>query len=157
MSAPIHPPQELPSGVPVNNRLSALMAHTLWYAFEPQARLAKDAGVSRSTISRLMTGKINPSFRLVQAITTALSKRLDDAREVPMTTPLDPREVFSADGCYPTPSVCQLAGCPGCLPEEAYDRHNNRKEKYRNAQPGDWCRAPKTVAEPAPAGKLNPA
>ena len=134
-------PQTDPPAV-VQNRLPAIMAHTFWYAFEPQARLAKDAGVSRSTVSRLITGKINPSFRLVQAITTALTQRLNDTMDVPMTAPLDPREVFSTDGCYPTPSVCQLAGCPGCLPEEAYDRHGNRKPAYRDMNPGDWCRSP---------------
>ncbi len=138
----------------VQNRLPAIMAHTFWYAFEPQARLAKDAGVSRSTVSRLITGKINPSFRLVQAITSALTKRLNDTMDVPMTAPLDPREVFSTDGYYPTASVCELAGCSGCLPEEAYDRHNVRKPEYRRMKPGDWCRAPKRtepVEQTAPA------
>lgn len=115
------------------------MAHTLWYAFEPQARLARDAGVSRSTISRLITGKINPSFRLVQAITAALSQRLNDTLDSPMTNPLDPREVFSTNGVYPTSSVCRLAGCPGCLPEEAYDRNGNRRPEFQQMRPGDWC------------------
>lgn len=106
------------------------MIHAPRYSFQGQARLACDAGVSRSTISRLLGGRINPSFRLAQAVTAALEKSLK--------RPLDPREVLSPDGTYPTPSGCELAGCRGCMPEEAYDKEGRLRPEYRDLRPGDW-------------------
>ncbi len=47
---------------PVRTRVRVLMVHAPRYSFQGQARLAADAGVSRSTISRLMTGRINLTF-----------------------------------------------------------------------------------------------
>ena len=112
------------------NRIHTLMVHAPRYSFQGQARLAKDAGVSRSTISRLLRGHINPSFRLAQAVTAALEKHLK--------RPLDPRELLSPDSTYPTASGCALAGCRGCMPEEAYDAEGNLRPEYRDLRPGDW-------------------
>lgn len=126
----------------VSNRIRALLVHIPHYCFEGQARLARDAGVSRSTISRLINGRINPSFRLVRAVTDALSRRLDEGADYPVPLPLDPREVFTTEGApYPTPSACTLCGCRGCLPEEAYDRSGNRRPDWKDARPGDWSRS----------------
>lgn len=36
------------------SRLRDVMAHTPRYAFMPQARLARDAGISKSAVSRLV-------------------------------------------------------------------------------------------------------
>jgi len=126
------PPQE--SSRKSSNRLHVVLAHTSRYAFEPQARLARDVGVSRSTISRLMNGQSRPSFDLVRRITAALEKALD--------RPLDPRELFSPDGTYPTSSGCLLCGCHGCMPDEAYDRWGRIKPAFQNQKPGDWTRFP---------------
>lgn len=117
-----------------HNRIHVVLAHTSRYAFEPQARLAADVGVSRSTISRLINGRSSPSFALVQRITAALERALQ--------RPLDPRELFSPDGTYPTPSGCALCGCQGCMPEEAFERGGQRKPAFRTMQPGDWSLSP---------------
>ncbi|MDQ2687672.1 MAG: helix-turn-helix domain-containing protein [Armatimonadota bacterium] len=109
------------------------MVHAPRYSFQGQARLAADAGVSRSTISRLISGRINPSYRLAQAVTDALEKHLK--------RPLDLRELLSPDGAYPTASGCALAGCRGCMPEEAYDAEGNLKPEYRDQRPGHWSLA----------------
>ena len=129
------------------NRLGVVLAHTSRYAFEPQARLAKDVGVSRSTISRLMSGQSRPSFELVQRITAALERALKRS--------LDPRELFSPDGTYPTRSGCALCGCRGCLPEEAYDRWGRLRPAFQNQKPGDWTLAPATPQQPENPSPLS--
>lgn len=121
------------SHAPVYNRVRVLMVHAPRYSFQGQARLAADAGVSRSTISRLISGRINPSFRLAHAVTAALERHLK--------RPLDLRELLSPDGAYPTASGCTLAGCRGCMPEEAYDAEGNLEPEYRDLRPGDWSLA----------------
>ena len=119
------------NGSQVHNRIMALMAHTTRYAFQGETRLANDAGVSKSAVSRLLTGQSSPSFALVVALTKALEKRLG--------RPLDPRDLISLDGNYPTASACELAGCRGCLPAEAYDKHNRIKPEYKDMKPGQWA------------------
>ena len=96
------------NGLQLHNRILALMAHTSRYAFQGETRLAHDAGVSKSAVSRLLRGHSNPSFALVVALTRALEKRVG--------RPLDPRDLISLDGHYPTATACELAGCKGCLP-----------------------------------------
>lgn len=115
------------------NRLSILMAHTCRYSFEGQARLARDVGVSRSTICRLINGRTKPTATLVRKVSAALSLAL--------ACPLSPRDLFSPDGTYPTASGCALCHCPGCIPEYAFDRCGERKEAYLTMQPGDWTLA----------------
>lgn len=120
----------------LHNRILELMAHTTRYAFQGETRLAHDAGVSKSAVCRLLSGKSSPSFALVSAITRALEKQLG--------RPLDPRDLISLDGSYPTASACELAGCRGCLPPEAYDEHDQLKPEYKNVKPGQWCVAPRS-------------
>jgi DNA-binding XRE family transcriptional regulator len=112
------------------NRLSAVMAHTTRYAFKGQARLARDIGVSRSTIFRLIAGETRPSLDLALRITDRLEEEL--GRHI------DPRDLLSLTGSYPTPSVCALCGCRGCLPEQAYDNDDRRHPLYQDLQPGQW-------------------
>lgn len=83
------------------------MAHTTRYAFGGESRLARDAGVSKSALSRLVNGLSHPSFNIVCALTAALEKQLG--------RPVDPREILSLHGHYPTASVCELCGCKGCF------------------------------------------
>ena len=127
----------------VSNRLRAVLLHIPWYSIEGFARLASDVNVSRSTISRLTGGRQQPSFRLAQAIADAVSFRLGTA--------VSPRELFSEDGTFPTGSTCDLCGCKGCLPPEAYDERSDRlKSAWKGAKPGEWCRYPeaKPVLKP---------
>ncbi len=119
----------------LHNRMHVIMAHTSRYSFEGQARLAKDIGVSRSTISRAVGERSRPSFALVQKVTAALEQALGKR--------LDAREIFSLDGMYPTASGCKLCGCPGCMPEEAYDARGNLRPAFRNLKPGDWSFSPR--------------
>lgn len=130
------------NGFQPHNRIMALMAHTTRYAFKGETRLAQDAGVSKSAICRLLNGHSSPSFALVAAVTRALEARLG--------RPLDPRDLISLDGAYPTASACELAGCNGCLPPEAYDEHNRLRPEYKNVKPGQWCVAPVTTVTKTP-------
>lgn len=101
-------------GSPVHNRIERLMEHIPWYSISGQARLARDAGISRAALSRLLSGKASPSFATVWAITMSLEKRLGRS--------LDSRELVSLDGTYPTASVCTLADCRGCASQKQYKR-----------------------------------
>ena len=90
--------------------------------------------MSRSTISRLVNGRINPSYRLARGVTSALEKLIG--------YPLDMREVFSTDGTYLTPSGCALCRCGGCLPDRAYDGEGDLRPEWRGQRPGDWSLTP---------------
>lgn len=118
----------------LHNRLPLVLAHTCRYAFEGQARLARDVGVSRSTVSRLIGGRTRPHPALMRRVTEALA--------VALGRPLTSRELFSPDGTYPTRSGCVLCHCPGCLPEYAFDRFCERRPAYAAMEPGDWTLAP---------------
>lgn len=153
--SPARPHDPLPSGSaerdrsrtrtvqPVQNRVSILMVHIPKLTIRGQARLAAMCGVSRSTISRLVGGRINPSYRLARSVTTALERLLGE--------PLDMRDVFSTDGTYLEPSGCVRCGCSGCLPEAAWGKDGTLKPEWRDARPGDWSLArPAGSAEPCP-------
>lgn len=123
----------------VHNRILALMAHTSRYAFKGESRLASDAGVSKSAVCRLLNGQSSPSFALVSALTLALEPHLQGGLQ---GKGLNPLELISLDGSYPTASACELAGCKGCLPAEAYDEHNRIKPEYKDVLPGQWSVSP---------------
>jgi hypothetical protein len=114
-------------------RLKSIMDHIGYLSFQGTVRLAREAGVSHSVVSRMIHGKTTASFPVVVAITHALEKRL--GRHV------DPREILTFDGKYPTPSVCQLCGCRGCLPDAFYTRDDELKPEYRGIKPGAWSTA----------------
>ena len=118
----------------LHNRVQTVMVHVSRYSFQGRARLAADAGVSRSTISRMINGQTNPSHMLVQAVTDALA--------VHLKLPLVPRDLFSHDGSYHERSGCRLSGCTGCLPETAFDGNGRRRVEWLNARPGDWSFVP---------------
>lgn len=133
----MHPPSEpgSPESLPAGpaNRLATIMVHIPWYTFSGQKRLAEDVSVSRSTISRLVSGKARPSLALAQRIAHTLSERLD------ITLTVD--DVFSPDGTFREPSGCRLCRCTGCFPDDAYDHRGNLKLAFRNMRPGDWSDA----------------
>lgn len=114
----------------LHNRLRAVMTHTVRYAFKGETRLAEDTGISRSSINRLINGQTSPSFALVCALSQSLSKELGRR--------IEPCELVSCDGSYPTQFVCELCSCKGCLPSQAYDENDNRRPEYAHIQPGQW-------------------
>jgi hypothetical protein len=117
---------------PVHNRILALMAHTTRYAFvrKGRIRLAQDCGVSPSAINRVIAGQACPSFFHVASLATALEKQLGCT--------VDPRDIVSPDGAYPTPFVCAVVGCSGCLPDEFYDAEGKRRPEFEGIAPGTW-------------------
>ena len=125
--------QPLRRQTPIQNRVHILLVHIPKLSIRGQARLAVEVGVSRSTISRLVSGRINPSYRLARGVTDALERFLGK--------PLDMREVFSTDGTYLTPSGCALCRCHGCLPEAAWDEDGTLRPEWEGARPGDWSLA----------------
>jgi len=112
-----------------HNRVAAIMAHTLRYAFKGRSRLAVDCGISKSAISRLLNGRSKPTLHVVLRVTDALERELGRSLNV--------REIFSETGNYPTTFVCSLVGCPGCLPAQAVTE-DGPTPRYRGMEPGFW-------------------
>lgn len=106
------------------------MAHTTRYCFRGDSRLAKDAGLSKSTISQLNRGLKNPLYITVSKIVKCL--------EVQLGRLLDFDDVISLNGHYPTASVCELCGCPGCLPDSLYEADGSRKKEFEEVLSGLW-------------------
>ncbi len=131
---------------PTINRIADVMAHTNRYAFCGVARLAADAKVSPSSISRLINGKMNPSFALVARVTTAL--------EATVGYRIDPRELVAELGRFLTPHTCDLMGCQGCLPGNAMDEFGDIKPAFADVRPGRWVtsRYPKGYKATAKGG-----
>lgn len=114
----------------IYTRIPAILAHISMYSFQGQARLAADAGTSRSTINRLVHDQCVPSFALVYAIQKALEIRL--GRKLPI------EEWLSLDDEWPTTSICELVGCPACLPDAAYNADGSLKPSFEHIAPGRW-------------------
>lgn len=89
-----------------HNRIRAIMIHVARYWSMGASILARDVGVSKSTISHLLRGKSNPLYSTASQVVKCLEREL--------SFPLNPDEVFSKDGSYPTPYVCMLVRCKGC-------------------------------------------
>ena len=115
-----------------HNRLRAIIQHIDRYYFQGVTKLAHDAGVSHSAISRICSGKSGASYPVICAITKVLEGRLGKR--------IDPREIVSFNGEYPTPSVCQLCNCGGCLPHEYWDEEIDEvRPEFRNVERGAWA------------------
>ncbi len=111
------------------NRLGALMVHIGRYQTRGTSRLAADARVSKATVSQIIHGKSHPLY------STAL--RVVKALEHAMGRPLGIEEVFSEDGTYPTPFVCDLFNCC-CLPACLYSRDNRVLPAFVRVLTGQW-------------------
>ncbi|MBS1714604.1 MAG: helix-turn-helix transcriptional regulator [Armatimonadetes bacterium] len=135
-----HPPSTQAFG-PVINRFTDVMAHSDRFAFKGTTRLALDAGVSPSSVSRLIHGEINPSFVLVARLTAAVEKELGFR--------IDPRDLVAESGRFLTCFTCGLVGCRGCLPDNARDEFGSLKPAYEGVAPGTWVtsRYPKGYSE----------
>ncbi len=119
-----------PDPLRFHNRIAAIMAHTSRYSFRGTSRLAKDSAVAKSTICHLVHGKSSPLYKTLERIVASL--------EFQVARKLNAREVASEDGSYPTPHVCKLVGCSGCLPEFAYLQDGSIKPEWADVEPGEW-------------------
>jgi transcriptional regulator with XRE-family HTH domain len=118
----------------VENRIRAFLEHSTRYAFRGPARLARECGVSEATICRLLTGYGSPSYAVLVKITRVFEKEFKRS--------IDPREIASLDGRYPTPTVCELVGCKGCTPQDAWYPDDTLKPGYCSdkGEPGKEAR-----------------
>ena len=124
----------MPSKYHPESRLKSIMEHIGYLSFQGTVRLAREAGVSHSVVSRIIHGKTAASFPVIVAITNALEKRLGKH--------IDPRDIMTFDGTYPTPSVCELCGCKGCLPAAFYSEDDELLPQYRGIASGAWSVSP---------------
>jgi hypothetical protein len=117
-----------------HNRVQAILNHLPRYWIKGGAsRLARDVAVSKSTISHLIRGKSHPLYGTASRLVKCLERELG--------FPLNPNEVFSDDGTYPTEFVCTLAGCNkgyGCSPEHCYQPDSSENLLLRRIQRGQW-------------------
>lgn len=118
------------SSVRCHNRIAAIMVHTRRYAFRGTSRLAADAGLSKSTVSHLVRGKVSPLYSTISSVVKCL--------ELQIQRPLDLREVVSSDGTYPTNCICGLVGCFGCLPDKVYIEDGSLVPGLEDVKPGEW-------------------
>jgi DNA-binding phage protein len=113
-----------------HNRVFALMLHTSRYSERGAARLARDAGIGRTTLWRMVHGLEGPyvatALKVLQCLEYNLGRKLHF------------KEVFSADGKYPTKHICRLAGCRGCLPSQAFANDGSRVDSWKDVKPGRW-------------------
>jgi hypothetical protein len=106
------------------------MLHVRRYQSRGLSRLAYDAGVSKSAVSRLLAGVGQPDFLVLYRVTEALSREAGFA--------IDLREVAVPEGCeYPTANPCALFGCR-CLPPWAYGGDGSLRSGFQGVRPGEW-------------------
>lgn len=122
-----HPTQIFGSAI---NRIADVMAHCQKFQFRGAARLAADAGVSPSTVTRLLHGEINPSHLLMARITTALEAQLGRR--------IDPRDLVAESGAFLTQFVCNVVGCSGCLPDAATNSMQEVSKDFVGVKAGQW-------------------
>lgn len=115
---------------PTINRLADVMAHSDRFAFKGVSRLAREAGVSPSSVSRLINGRSNPSFLMVARLTEALERAYGYR--------IDPRDLVAEGGGFLHRFCCEVTGCSGCLPESALDEFGDTKQAFAGVQPGKW-------------------
>lgn len=115
---------------PAIPRFADVMAHTDRYAFKGVSRLAKDARVCASSVSRLINGRISPSFVMVARLTAALERQLGRT--------IDPRDLIAESGEFLTRHTCDLVGCRGCLPANALNELGDSKSAFAEVKPGNW-------------------
>jgi len=114
----------------VYNRVASFMFHAPRYSIQGIARLAADSGVSRTAVSRLISGHRRPAYLVVLRVVASLE------RELGVT--IDPREVVRDDPHYPTPYPCAVIGCKGCLPAWMFDDDDRVLPEYAAVKPGQW-------------------
>lgn len=113
-----------------HNRIAAIVSHLDDFQVRRLSRFSQDAGVSKATVSRLFRGRTCTSLfvamRVQRLVNACLRRRLSL------------NELFSEDGHYPTRFVCQLVGCPGCLPETIFAGDGAIDPSWAHVRPGRW-------------------
>ncbi len=116
---------------PVISRLADAMIHVPYYACDGSPRLALDASVDRSTVTRLKRSALNPSFAMVARLTAAIEKRVGCR--------IDPRDLFAENGQFLTPHICDLfPTCNGCLPDAALNEFGELQPLFHGIGKGEW-------------------
>lgn len=115
---------------PAIPRLDDVMAHIPKYSIEGVTRLAKDAGVSVSSVSRIINGLQSPSFIIIARLAGAIEHQLG--------VRVDPRDIVAESGRFLTPHACDVACCKGCLPHSALDELGQRRKSFEGVKPGQW-------------------
>ncbi|MCC7434214.1 MAG: helix-turn-helix transcriptional regulator [Methanoregulaceae archaeon] len=131
---------------PTINRLADVMAHHDRFAFKGVSRLAREAGVSPSSVSRLINGQSNPSFLMVARLTEALERAYGYR--------IDPRDLVAENGAFIHRFCCELAECKGCLPENALDDFGDVKAAFAGVKAGNWVTSRHPNGYRAGKGKL---
>lgn len=120
--------------VPIRNRMRSLMLHVPRYQAKGLSRLAADAGVSKSAVSRLLRGVGQPDYLVLYRVAEAISREAGFR--------IDLREVAVPEGAdYPTPHPCALFGCR-CLPPWAFGAGGELLPRFRGVRPGEWTDGP---------------
>jgi len=73
----------------VYNRVVSFMVHAPRYSIQGIARLAADSGVSRTAVSRLISGHRRPAYLVVLRVVASLERDLG--------VTIDPREIVRDD------------------------------------------------------------
>ena len=128
-------------------RLPEIMSHTTRYSSKGRTRLAADSRCAPSTLSRLFRRGSSPTWELLNRVTKSLERAT--GRQ------LDPREIFSVDGTYPTKNVCELLGCPGCYPPWAHDAEGVLLPEFSRVKAGTWSLDPALSGVNRAAGRRS--
>jgi hypothetical protein len=116
--------------VKYKQRFSEAMSHCPRYFFAGQVRLAKDCRIGKMSISRLLKGENNPSYRVVHLVVEAMEKQLG--------VRIDARDLISYSDKEWDRSICDVCGCSGCLPPGALMDNGELHPLYENVKPGTW-------------------
>lgn len=108
------------------------MQHIDYFSSRGLSRLAREAGIGKATLSRLLAGLNEPHFSTVASVVTALEARLGRS--------IDPREVVRNDLDFPR-TPCEICGCRGCLPAEFFTAADELRPEFRDVAPGTWTTA----------------
>src|SRR5436190_13643119 len=98
------------------NRFVAVLAHVDSYQGRYAGRLAKETGIKRDTLRRILMGKREPEHLSALSVWQAICRAT--GRDIPLN-----ELIVSADEEFPTKYPCDLFNCR-CYPPWAHDKNN---------------------------------